>query len=78
MPPSARQLAALGACLDADGGSMKCAAHDMGLSYVAMRSLLHRLYRDLGVTTQAQAVAVCDERFPDWRDMVQRAIGGVG
>lgn len=71
MPPSPRQLAALGACLDADGGSVKVAAHDMGLSYVAMRSLLHRLYRSIDVTTQAQAVAVCDARYPGWK--VRRA-----
>lgn len=67
MPPSQRQLAALGACLDADGGSMKAAAHAQGMSYVAMRSLLHRLYRELGVTTQAQAVAILSQRCPDWR-----------
>ena len=67
-PPSPRQLAALGACLDADGGSVKVAAHDMGLTYVAMRSLLHRLYRSIGVTTQAQAVAELDRRFPRWRN----------
>jgi hypothetical protein len=66
-PPTRRQLAALGACLNADDGSTKAAAHDFGVSYVAMRSLLHRLYRDLGVTTQAQAVAVLDKRFPRWR-----------
>ncbi len=48
----------------------------MGMTYTAMLSLLHRLYRNIGVTTQAQAVAVLDERFPGWRDMVQRAIGG--
>ena len=70
MPPSARQLAALGACLDADGGSMKVAAHDIGMSYVALRSLLHRLYRELGVTTQAQAVALLSQRCPEWRDRV--------
>ena len=65
--PSARQLAALGACLDAEGGSAKVAAHNIGMSYFAMRSLLHRLYRELGVTTQAQAVAILAERCPDWR-----------
>ena len=71
-PPSPRQLAALGACLDAPDGSARQAAHEMGITYVAMLSLLHRLYRNIGVATQAQAVAVCDERFPGWRDMVQR------
>jgi hypothetical protein len=75
MPPSAtrlassaRQLAALVACLDADGGSMKVAAHDFGVDYWEMRELLHRLYRDLGVTTQAQAVAALYQRCPDWRE----------
>ena len=47
----------------------------MGMSYTALLSCLHRLYRSLGVMTQAQAVAVLDERYPGWRDMVQRAIG---
>lgn len=67
-PPSQRQLAALGACLDADGGSVKVAAHDFGVTYVAMRSLLHRLYRSMGVTTQAQAVAWADRNAPGWRE----------
>ena len=66
--PTRRQLAALSACLDADGGSMKVAAHNIGMSYFAMRSLLHRLYRELGVTTQAQAVAILSTRCPDWRE----------
>ena len=72
MPPSPRQLAALGACLNAPDGSARQAAHEMGMTYSAMLSLLHRLYRGLGVTTQAQAVAACDEHVPGWRDMVQR------
>ena len=46
---------------------MKAAAHDFGISYTAMRSLLTRLYRDLGVTTQAQAVARLDDAIPGWR-----------
>ena len=46
---------------------MKIAAHDIGMSYEALRSLLHRLYRDLGVTTQAQAVARLDDAIPGWR-----------
>jgi hypothetical protein len=72
VPPSPRQLAALGACLDADGGSMKIAAHDIGMSYTALRSLLHRLYRELGVTTQAQAVALLSQRCPEWRKIPNR------
>ena len=76
--PSARQLAALGACLDAPDGSVKAAAHDMGITYVAMLSLLHRLYCQLGVATLAQAVAVLYERDPGWRDRLQRVIGGMG
>ena len=51
---------------------MKVAAHDIGMSYVAMRSLLHRLYRELGVTTQAQAVAALSQRCPDWRESATR------
>ena len=66
-PPSRHQLAALGACLDAPDGSVKQAAHTMGLTYTGMRSLLMRLYRDLGVTTQAQAVAALDDAIPGWR-----------
>ena len=76
MPPSVRQLAALGACLDAPDGSVKAAAHECGISYVAMLSLLHRLYGQLGVTTLAQAVAVLYERDPGWRYRLQQAIGG--
>ncbi len=72
MTPSERQLAALRACLDADGGSVKVAAHDIGITYFAMRSLLHRLYRDLGVTTQAQAVAALSQRCPGWRESATR------
>ena len=78
MPPSRRQLAALRACLDAPDGSAKVAAHNMGMSYVAMLSLLHRLYGDLDVATLAQAVAVLYERDPGWRDRLQRVIGGTG
>ena len=64
MPPSQRQLAALGACLDA--GSMKEAAHAAGIEYGEMRWMLSRLYRQLGVTNMAQAVHLCDERYPGW------------
>jgi hypothetical protein len=67
MPPSRHQLAALSACLDAPDGSAKQAAHTMGLTYSGMRSLLSRLYRDLDVTTQAQAVARLDDAIPGWR-----------
>ena len=64
MPPSPRQLAALAACLDA--GNMKEAAHAFGVDYGEMRWMLSRLYRQLGVTNMAQAVFVCDERWPGW------------
>lgn len=67
MSPSRRQLDALEACLDAPDGSVKAAAHCMGISYVAMLSLLHRLYGQLDVATLAQAVAVLYERDPEWR-----------
>ncbi|HEY4895219.1 MAG TPA: hypothetical protein VII01_03940 [Solirubrobacteraceae bacterium] len=63
--PSARQLDALGACLDAD--SVKQAAHVFGVTYDRMRHILHSLYRDLGVQTQAQAVARLDDVMPGWR-----------
>ena len=64
MPPSPRQLAALGACLDA--GSVKEAAHTAGIEYGEMRWMLSRLYRQLGVTNMAQAVHLCDGRYPGW------------
>ena len=64
-PPSQRQLAALGACLDA--GSMKQAAHACGVRYGEMRWILSRLYRELGVANMAQAVHVLDERHPGWK-----------
>jgi hypothetical protein len=64
-PPSRRHLDALSVCLDA--GSVKEAAYVQGISYLAMRSLLMRLYRQLGVTNLAQAVYVCDQRYPGWR-----------
>jgi hypothetical protein len=63
--PTARQLDALGACLDAD--CTKEAAAVMGISYDRMRHILHSLYRDLGVRTQAQAVARLDDTMPGWR-----------
>jgi hypothetical protein len=63
--PTRRQLDALGACLDA--GSMKVAAYAFGITYDRMRHILHSLYRDLGVQTQAQAVAALDDRCPGWR-----------
>lgn len=78
MTPTRRQLDALGACLDAPDGSVKAAAHEMGISYIAMLSLLHRLYGQLGVATLAQAVAVMFERDPGWRGRLQRVIGGTG
>ncbi len=71
-PPSARHLDALSACLDA--GSVKEAAYAQGISYLAMRSLLMRLYRQLGVTNLAQAVHVCDERYPDWRHNLRPSV----
>jgi hypothetical protein len=64
MPPSRRQLDALGACLDA--GSMKEAAHAAGIEYGEMRWMLSRLYRQLGVANMAQAVHLLDERLPGW------------
>jgi hypothetical protein len=64
-PPTARQLAALGACLDAD--SIKQAAHNQHIGYDRMRHILHELYRDLGVHSQGEAVVRLDERYPDWR-----------
>ena len=65
MPPTPRQIDALRACLTADCD--KAAAANLGMSYVALRSLLHRLYRDLGVAHKAQAVAALDDRTPGWR-----------
>ena len=65
MPPTERQLAALGACLDAD--SVKQAAHAQGVGYDRMRHILHELYRDLGVHSRAQAVAALDDTMPGWR-----------
>jgi hypothetical protein len=70
MPPTTRQLAALNACLRADCD--KAAAADLGVSYVAFRSLLHRLYRDLStpdrrIAHKAQAVAALDDAMPGWR-----------
>ena len=65
MTPTRRQLAALGACLDAD--SMKQAAHAEGVTYDRMRHMLHELYRDLGVRNLAQAVAALDDTMPGWR-----------
>jgi len=67
-PPSRRQLDALGACLDA--GSVKVAAYAFGVTYDRMRHILHGLYRDLGVQTQAQAVAALSETMPGWRKEV--------
>jgi hypothetical protein len=72
MPPSARQLAALGACLDAPDGSVKQAAFACGVGYDRLRHILHGLYRDLGVRTQAQAVAALDDTMPGWRIRVPR------
>lgn len=68
MSPSRRQLDALDTCLRARDGAIKEAAHDFGVSYAAMRSILHRLYRSIDVTTQAQAVAWADRNVPGWRE----------
>ena len=70
MNPTSRQLDALRACLTADCD--KAAAADMGVSYVAFRSLLHRLYRGLStadrrIAHKAQAVAALDDVMPGWR-----------
>jgi hypothetical protein len=64
-PPTTRQLDALRACLTADCN--KAAAANLGMSHTAFRSLLHRLYRGLGVARKAAAVAALDERTPGWR-----------
>ena len=70
MPPTSRQIDALRACLTADCD--KAAAASLGLTHVALRSLLHRLYRDIStpdrpVRTQAQAVAALDDAMRGWR-----------
>jgi hypothetical protein len=70
VPPRARdvtprQLAALNACLRAD--CTKQAAAAFGVSYDRLRHILSALYRDLGVRTQAQAVARLDDTMPGWR-----------
>ncbi len=69
-PPSQRQLAALGACLDAD--SPKQAAHALGVSHDRLRHMLHDLYRDLGVHSRSEAIARLDTRYPGWRDTTSR------
>ena len=66
VPPSRRELDVLGTCLSSD--SVKQAAHAHGVSYDRMRHILHDLYRDLGVSTMAQAVARLDDTVPGWRD----------
>jgi DNA-binding CsgD family transcriptional regulator len=65
-----RQLAALGACLDAD--SPKQAAHALGVSHDRLRHILHDLYRELGVHSRGDAVVRLDERFPGWRTTTTR------
>jgi uncharacterized metal-binding protein len=70
MPPSRRQLDALGACLDAD--SSKQAAHAFGVGYDRMRHILHDLYCDLGVHSRGEAVVRLDQRFPGWRTTTSR------
>ena len=69
-PPSQRQLAALGACLDAD--SPKLAAHALGVSHDRLRHVLHGLYRNLGVHSRGEAIAQMDERYPGWRTTTTR------
>ena len=66
MPPSARQLAALGACLDAGSGGIKAAAYDFGVSYDRMRRILSSLYRCIGVETLGQAIEWADANVPGW------------
>ena len=65
MPTTERHVDALRACLIHD--SVKQAAFTFGVGYDRMRHLLHELYRDLGVSTMAQAVAALDDRCPGWR-----------
>lgn len=67
-PPSRRQLDILAVALNA--GSVKEAAFTLGIEYGELRWMLSRLYHQLGVTNMAQAVHLCDQRWPGWHSQV--------
>lgn len=65
--PAPRELAVL--ALIANGATVRSAAHKLGIREGTARSYLHSLYARLGVSSQAQAVALLDDVRPGWRQV---------